>query len=48
MESIFLLDFRVMVASRRMSDMRGEALRGDVTRLHKKLMAELGLVSHDF
>lgn len=44
MESTFLLDFRVMIASHRMSDAQGEAPRNDLTRLHKRLMVELGLL----
>lgn len=46
-ESIFLLDFRVMIAAI-VSDTQGETPRNDLTRLHKKLMAELGLKSQDF
>lgn len=43
----FLLDFRVMIVSHRMSDGQGEAARHNTTRLHKKLMTELGLKSYD-
>ena len=48
-DSIFLLDFRVMVASHWMSDKQGEeAPRNGLTRGHRKLKAEQRLKSHDF